>query len=107
MELNQYQKQARETAQFITPKYLYCALGLCEEAGEVAGKIKKMIRDNNGVLSSSRRDDIIKELGDCFWYLSNVCSDIDVDLETVAKKNIEKCLDRIERNVLHGSGDNR
>lgn len=107
MNLNQYQKKARETAKFITPKYLYCALGLCEEAGEVAGKIKKMYRDDNGVLTDERREKIKMELSDTLWYLSNVASDINVTLEDVAESSIEKSLDRIKRKVVGGDGDDR
>lgn len=107
MEFNKYQEVAKTTAVYKDPKVIYCALGLCGEAGEVAENVKKMLRDDNGVLSSTRRDNIIKELGDVLWYLSNLAADIGVDLDTVAQTNLNKLLDRKARGVIHGSGDNR
>lgn len=104
MEFNEYQELARTTA--IYPKQymtVYPALGLAGETGEVCEKIKKHIRDNN-VLD---KEDLTKELGDVLWYLSNLASDLDISLNDVAQKNYDKLKSRMERNVIHGSGDNR
>lgn len=109
MDFDEYQKKVRETA--IYPhqgeNLSYPALGLNGEAGEVADKIKKIIRDDNGVLTPTRREDMIKELGDVLWYLAAIAWELKVDLSEVAKKNIEKLRDRKKRGVLTGEGDNR
>jgi NTP pyrophosphatase (non-canonical NTP hydrolase) len=107
MEFNEYQRIARTTAVYKEPKIIYTALGLAGESGECCEKIKKMLRDDNGILTDIRRSDLIKELGDCLWYLSNLAADINVELETIANTNLDKLLDRKARGVIHGSGDNR
>ena len=84
----------------------YVALGL-GEAGEVQGKIKKILRDDNGVLTKEKRDAIGKELGDLLWYVARTASEISMLLDDVAEINIHKLKDRAERGVLGGSGDNR
>jgi NTP pyrophosphatase (non-canonical NTP hydrolase) len=113
MELNEYQKKARETAMYprMGNNYIYPTLGLAGEAGEVVEKIKKLMR-NDGVetpdeLSVEKRDEIIKEMGDVLWYLSQLASEIGVPFDTVAERNIEKLASRMERGVLNSEGDNR
>mgnify|MGYP001167807077 FL=1 len=102
MYLSQYQKQAAETAIYPKNKALeYLALGLVGEAGEVANKIKKVIRD--GTSPNNVRD----ELGDALWYLAMLSTEIGYSLDTIADKNLWKLANRKERNVLGGSGDNR
>ena len=102
MYLSQYQKQAAETAIYPKDKALeYLALGLTGEAGEVANKIKKVIRD--GTSPNNVRD----ELGDVLWYLAMLSTEIGYSLDTIADKNLWKLANRKERNVLGGSGDNR
>ena len=102
MYLSQYQAQAKETAIYPKDKALeYLALGLVGEAGEVANKIKKVIRD--GTSSNNVRD----ELGDVLWYLAMLSTEIGYSLDTIADKNLWKLANRKERNVLGGSGDNR
>lgn len=81
----------------------YVALGLCGEAGEVAEKIKKNIRDETPV----DKEAIAKELGDVLWYINAMCKELDIELGAVATGNIEKLLDRQRRNRLQGSGDDR
>ncbi|MDD4625094.1 MAG: nucleoside triphosphate pyrophosphohydrolase family protein [Candidatus Paceibacterota bacterium] len=109
MEFNQYQEEARKTA--IYPgqgsNYIYPVLGLVGEAGEVAEKVKKIIRDSNGDISEEKKADIEKELGDVLWYLANFAEELGIRLEDIAEKNIEKLKSRQERGKLHGSGDNR
>ncbi len=82
-------------------------MGLVGEAGEVAEKMKKVLRDNDGVISEEKREEITKELGDVLWYIANLSKELNVSLEDVAQKNIEKLQSRQQRNELHGSGDNR
>tara|TARA_B000000475_G_C15939677_1_gene424216 strand:+ start:559 stop:867 length:309 start_codon:yes stop_codon:yes gene_type:complete len=102
MYLSQYQAQAKETAIYPEDKALeYLALGLVGEAGEVANKIKKVIRD--GTSPNNVRD----ELGDVLWYLAMLSTEIGYSLDTIADKNLWKLANRKERNVLGGSGDNR
>ena len=83
------------------------ALGLPGEAGEAADKFKKIIRDKNGEISETDREEIIKELGDVMWYISTIAKYLDVDLSEVANGNINKLESRLQRNKIHGAGDNR
>jgi NTP pyrophosphatase (non-canonical NTP hydrolase) len=82
-------------------------LGLVGEAGEVADKLKKVIRDHGGVLTDPVRDAVAKELGDVLWYLSVLAYELDYDLNTIAQGNLDKLASRQERGVISGSGDNR
>lgn len=84
----------------------YDGLGL-GEAGEVQGKIKKIIRDNGGIITPEAIDEIKSELGDTLWYIASMCKNLGITLEDVAKANIEKIHDRNARGVRRGSGDNR
>lgn len=84
----------------------YVGLGL-GEAGEVQGKIKKVIRDDHGVLGPTKRDQIAAELGDVLWYIARAASELGVSLEDIAQANLEKLASRAERGVLGGSGDDR
>jgi len=85
---------------------VYDGLGL-GEAGEVQGKIKKIIRDNGGYITPEAIDEIKSELGDTLWYITSMCENLGITLEDVANSNIEKLHDRQKRSVLGGSGDNR
>jgi len=109
MDLNQYQNSALRTAIYPNQgqNFSYPALGLMGEAGEVADKLKKVIRDNDGVLTDPVRDAVAKELGDVLWYLAVLANELDYDLNTIAEDNLLKLLSRQERGVLSGSGDNR
>jgi NTP pyrophosphatase (non-canonical NTP hydrolase) len=69
--------------------------------------MKKVLRDSDGVISEEKREEITKELGDVLWYIANLSKELNVSLEDVAQKNIEKLQSRQQRNELHGSGDNR
>lgn len=101
MNFKDYQHRARSTAIY-EHRIVYPALGLAGESGEVAEKIKKYLRD--GELSI---EDLKLELGDVLWYISNLASDLGILLEDIASSNINKLASRKDRNVLHGSGDNR
>lgn len=108
MEMNEFQRQALQTA--IYPQELrtiYPLIGITGETGEVAEKVKKVIRDRNGIFSKSNRLEIAKELGDALWYLSVLANDLGYSLDEVAALNIEKIRSRNERGKLHGNGDNR
>ena len=109
MNFSEYQKKSRVTA--IYPKagdnFIYPTLGLSGEAGEVAEKIKKVIRDKGGVIDDETREAIKKELGDVLWYVSQIAAELKLDLDDIAEKNIEKLYSRLERNKLGGSGDDR
>lgn len=84
----------------------YDGLGL-GEAGEVQGKIKKIIRDNGGIITAESKIEIMKEAGDIMWYLASLCDNLGFSLEDVANENIKKLKSRRDRGTLHGSGDNR
>ena len=106
MNFNEYQKLARSTA--IYPKeskVIYPALGLCGEAGEVADKIKKTIRGDSSLEEVT--GNIADELGDVLWYLAILADDLGVELEDVAKWNVDKLQRRMKSNKIKGDGDNR
>lgn len=114
-----YSKVAKETAIY-PPMYMkaedgtfhevpliYATLGLASEAGEVAGKVKKVIRDCNGVYSPQVIASLIDEIGDNVWYLATLADELKSSLAYAAIQNNVKLLDRMKRNVLGGSGDER
>ena len=109
MKANDYQDRALETAIYPNQgsNFAYPALGLAGEAGEVADKLKKVIRDNGGILTDSVRDAVAGELGDVLWYVSVLASEIDYSLDEIMAKNLAKLNSRKERGVISGSGDNR
>lgn len=106
--LNEYQQAALETAIYPDEqRVIYPSLGLAGEAGEVADKVKKVLRDNGSVFDEDRRSAIAQELGDVLWYVSVLARDLGYDMEEIAYLNIAKLKSRQERGTLHGSGDNR
>lgn len=107
--LSDYQARSRATAVYpqAGENLLYPTLGLCGEVGEVAEKVKKMIRDDAGVLSAERRTALAGELGDVLWYLAQVATEAELDLDAIAVANLDKLSSRRLRGVLHGSGDDR
>lgn len=115
MNLNDYQREARLTAVYPFQKtvrgMMYPAFGLMEEAGEVAGKIAKAIRDDSlfsvTQFLPDRKAQLKKELGDVLWMLSNLTSELGWELEDIATENLKKLRDRADRGVLKGSGDER
>lgn len=82
-------------------------LGLVGEAGEVAEKYKKIIRDKEGIISEEDRKELIKELGDVLWYIAVLAEYLGADFSDVAAGNLAKLADRNERNVIKSEGDNR
>jgi len=109
MTFQEYQEEARKTAIYpnLGNNFIYPTLGLVGEAGEVAEKIKKVIRDDNYQISDEKRVEIVKEVGDVLWYIANLSVELGISLEDVAAKNLEKLKSRQQRNELKGSGDNR
>jgi NTP pyrophosphatase (non-canonical NTP hydrolase) len=109
MSFNYYQTQSATTSTYEAstsmPPSVFTALGLNEEAGEVAGKIKKFYRDN--LNEAETKEKIKLELGDVLWYLSETARHWGITLQEVAEGNIKKLADRRARNVIHGAGDNR
>ena len=102
MTFDEYQEFARSTAMYPEDvKVVYPTLGLCGEAGEVAEKVKKNIRDGKSL------DGVGLELGDVLWYISALADDLGVTLEEVAQANVDKLKSRMERNKIKGDGDNR
>lgn len=108
MQLNDYQNEAMKTAIYPLESAIeYTALGLVSEAGEVAGKVKKMIRDNGGVLDHRTRSALLDEYGDVLWYVSEGVRALGSTLEVAAQRNLNKLADRQKRGALQGSGDVR
>ena len=106
MTLNEYQQKALETAIYPTP-IIYPALGLCGESGEVADKVKKVIRDNNSEFTSEKKAEIAKEIGDVLWYCATLSKDLGYTLDEIAERNYQKLHSRQLRGKLGGNGDNR
>lgn len=108
MTLNEYQQAALETANYPQEyNIIYPALGMNGEAGEVADKVKKVIRDNNMEFTDDRKHEIAKEIGDVLWYCAALAHDIGYTLEEIGEMNNAKLRSRKARGVISGSGDNR
>lgn len=108
MDFKDYQKLSRKTAIYPQEQNLtYPTLGLNGEAGEVAEKIKKVIRDKNGVIDKATKEGIKKELGDVLWYTAQLATELGLSLDAIAKQNIKKLISRKKRGKIRGSGDNR
>lgn len=109
MDLNTFQALASATADYprVGANLTYPILGLVSEAGEVAGAAKRIDRDDGGVLTQERRNEIAAELGDTLWYLSQVAYELEIPLEDIATGVLAKLSDRAARGVIHGKGDKR
>jgi NTP pyrophosphatase (non-canonical NTP hydrolase) len=108
MQINEYQNKAVETAIYGSGHAIvYPTLGLAGEAGEVADKVKKVLRDSNGVFTVDKKREIAFELGDTLWYIAALARDLGYSLDEIAKANLDKLASRKERNMISGSGDNR
>jgi NTP pyrophosphatase (non-canonical NTP hydrolase) len=108
-EFGVYQRESRKTALSVLPEHpiLYPTLGLVNEAGELAGKVKKIFRDRGGVVGPEEREALKGELGDVLWYLAQICTELELPLEEVASANLTKLFDRQARGQIQGSGDTR
>jgi NTP pyrophosphatase (non-canonical NTP hydrolase) len=109
MDFNDYQTKSRKTARYpaIGHAVIYPTLGLVNEAGEVAGKIKKVFRDKDGRISEETREALKAELGDVLWYIAQVATELNLSMDEIAEYNIAKLYDRLERGKIQGEGDNR
>ncbi len=108
MEFSEYQRFSRRTAEYPRDTWLtYPALGLAGEAGEVAEHAKRVLRDDHGVVGPERKAALARELGDVLWYVAQLASELGIELEDIARDNLEKLFSRQRRGVLSGSGDNR
>lgn len=109
MDFKAYQEKSRKTAAYpaIGHPVIYPTLGLVNEAGEVAGKIKKVFRDKAGQINEETREALKAELGDVLWYLAQICTELGLSMEEVAESNITKLSDRLARGVIRGDGDKR
>ena len=85
----------------------YVTLGLVGEAGEIANKVKKILRDGAGEVTPAIRKTLASEVGDVLWYLTRLADELGYSIEEIAADNLSKLLDRLNRDVLQGSGDNR
>ena len=109
MLLNDYQLESRSTARYPDAgnNLIYPTLGLTGEAGEVADKVKKLIRDRGGVMDQQFKEDLALELGDVLWYVAQLATELGLSLEQVASANLSKLKSRSQRGTLQGEGDHR
>ena len=111
--MNEYQEKIKgydlfnATGNYNTIAFVEKVLGLVGEAGETADKIKKVLRDKDGIIDEHDKLEITKELGDVLWYVASIARYLNVSLEEVARLNLEKLEGRRKRKLLHGEGDNR
>jgi NTP pyrophosphatase (non-canonical NTP hydrolase) len=104
-----YQQESRKTWNDIPMNHsiVYPTMGMVNEAGEVAGKVKKIFRDRGGEITEADRQALKKELGDVLWYLAQICTELDLSLQEVAEANLIKLFSRLERGQIKGDGDER
>lgn len=110
MTLDEYQAAALTTALWShddMKDLAHWALGVVGESGEIAEKIKKIIRDNDGIVSDESKQELMKEIGDVLWYLAVLAKHLGYGLDEVAAHNVAKLRSRQARGTLQGSGDNR
>ena len=109
MTFEEYQKISRETVIYPDKdnNFIYPTLGLAGEAGEVAEKIKKILRDKNRIIDEETKKGVAGEMGDVLWYLAQLATELKLSLEDIVSLNIDKLHSRRERDQLHGSGDDR
>lgn len=111
LTLNEYQRQAAATAIYpgrgTLAGMLYATLGLTGEAGELANKLKKVLRDSAGTLTEERKAQILGEIGDVLWYVAMAADEMGSSLASVAAQNVAKLAERMDTGTLHGQGDDR
>ena len=111
LTFKKYQVEASKTAVYPHQKELmglaYCTVSIASEAGELAGKVQKLLRDGPVEISADFRRSLILEAGDVLWNLSALANELGITLDQIARMNLKKLEDRLARNVIQGSGDNR
>lgn len=113
MNVEEYQKWTRKTAKYpkgaveFEASLPYLVMGLAGEAGEVANKYKKIIRDQSGIMEENDGGDLVAELGDVMWYLARIADELGYSISDIMKNNYEKLESRLSRGVIGGSGDHR
>lgn len=109
MTFEEYQKLSRKTAIYPDKdnNFVYPTLGLAGESGEMVEKMKKILRDKNGLIDKTTKVILKKELGDVLWYIAQLSTELGLSLDEVASANLKKLFSRQARGKLHGSGDNR
>lgn len=110
MKFDEYQKRALTTASSTDDELkdiMHWVLGVTGESGEIAEKVKKIIRDKKGKFSASDKEEISNEIGDVLWYLATLSHELGFSFEDIAKNNLDKLQSRKKRGVIGGSGDNR
>lgn len=109
MTFDDYQKESRRFAIYPDTgnNISYPTLGLANEAGEVAGKVKKVFRDGDGIPTDEEKEKIADEIGDVLWYCAQLATELGKSLGGIASYNIDKLTSRLERGKLGGSGDTR
>lgn len=113
MEFNEYQKRTAETdlgtsaQDHLSPGWIYYALGISGESGELMEKIKKLFRDKKGIIDDEFKDAVIKEMGDVLWYMARLAYNFDIEFNIIPETNLEKLKSRKVRNKIHGEGDER
>ena len=108
MEFDYYQEKTSSTAIYPEENALYyLTLGAVGETGEIANKVKKIIRDRAGVLTEDDRVAICDEIGDTLWYLAQLADQLGASLGEIAQGNLSKLASRQQRNQLKGKGDQR
>lgn len=99
--ISDYQRLAVGTAVYPEIDALsYLVIGLCSEAGEVAGEYKKVVRDKYGLMDKDSKFAIADELGDVLWYLTMLCTEMGLSLDEVAAQNLEKLAERLSRGAI-------
>ena len=109
MDFKEYQEKAKHTAIYpkLDPSWIYPLLGITGESGELSERLKKILRDENKNISKEELELLKKEIGDILWYISALSTELGLDLDDIAKENMEKLQSRKSRNQIHGHGDNR
>ena len=89
MTINEYQQLAMTTLNKAMSKQdmlINGVMGLCGESGEAIDIVKKHLAQGHEL----DREKLIKELGDIAWYLAEMATVLDIELEEVLERNIEK-----------------
>lgn len=106
LDFDEYQRRSRQTAVYLNQgsNYIYPTLGLMSEAGEVADRIKRIDRDDEGVVTDLKREEVAGELGDVLWYVAQVATEFGLSLSDIAAGNLDKLNGRKDHGTLKGSG---